>query len=120
MPLGNAYPVRGSVPDVVRVQGVWTGGGGAADMTKAAADQNRGIVSVKYHASTGIYTVTFLDVGNQLVAAKADVFRPTTVAPVQGNVVRGSFSQSAKTVDVEFCDLATPSVIDLATTDTVG
>ncbi len=112
MSLGNAFPVRSTIPDTVKVQGVWTGGGAAANCTHADADWNRGIASVVYTA-TGIYTITFLDCGQQIVDYSLQVENATGVDPVVGKLVAGSFSSSAKTVSVEFG----ATLADLLTTD---
>lgn len=114
----NAFPKRTTVPGLTQVQGVWTGGGAAANCSKAAADHNEGIASIAYNAATGLYLVTFTDVGQQLVYASCEVAGLTTVAPVKASVIRGSYSRSAKTCQVEFYDHA-GALIDLLTTDKV-
>jgi hypothetical protein len=98
---------------------VWTGGGAAADCTNASGDLSKGIASLKYHAATGIYTLTFTDVGQQIVGDNIKVCGLTTVRPVLAKIIRGSFSRSAKTVDVEFYTCDTGALIDLLTTDKV-
>jgi hypothetical protein len=118
MPLGNNYPVKCSIPDTVEVAGVWTGAG-AANMTKTSGDWSKGIASVNYAAATGKFTITFTDVGYQIIGAEVTVMRPDGTAPLVGNIVRGSFSQSAKTVPVQFWDMATPSLANPAATDRV-
>ncbi len=113
MTIGNAFPVRSTIPDLIEVAGVWTGGGAAADCTHAAADWNRGIASVAYNAATGKYLVTFVDCGQQIVKYSIQVEGDTGVDPVVGMVVAGSYSQSAKTVALEFG----ATLIDLLTTN---
>ncbi len=112
MSIGNAFPVRSTVPDTVKVQGTWTGGGAAASCTHDPLDWNRGIASVVYTA-TGKYTVTFVDCGQQIVDYSIQVEGGTGVDPVVGQVIAGSFDSAAKTVDLEFG----ATLIDLLTTD---
>ena len=120
MSTGNSFPVRSTVPDTVRVQGVWTGGGAAANCTKAAADWNRGIASVNYNAATGKYKITFVDVGQQIVYAHVECFSTTGVLTKDVAVIRGSFSVSAKTYEIEIrtkaTDVAAAALVDLITT----
>ncbi len=113
MSIGNAFPVRSTVPDTTKVQGTWTGGGAAADCTHDAADWNRGIESVKYNSATGKYKVKFMDCGQQLVDYSIQVEGATGVDPVVGMVVAGSLDTVAKTVDLEFG----ATLIDLLTTN---
>lgn len=116
MSLGNAFPIRSTIPDTVKVQGVWTGGGAGQDCTHVAADWNRGVASVVYNSATGKYLMTFMDVGQQIVGHNIRVCGLTGVDPVVVNLLIGTFSTSAKTVEVEFSDLA-GTLIDLLTTD---
>lgn len=120
MALGNAFPVRSSIPDTIRVLGVWTGGGAAANMTKATADWNRGIASVAYNAATGKYLITFTDVGQQIVAYNISCTSTTGVIPKNVALLRNTFSASAKTVEIEIRTPATEAVatalVDLLTT----
>ncbi len=115
MSVGNAFPVRSTVPDVVRVQGTWTGGGAAADCTHTATDWNRGIASFVYNGATGKYKITFQDCGQQIVDYSLKVEGATGVDPVHGQVIAGTFSASAKTVEVEFG----ATLIDLLTTNKI-
>ncbi len=112
MPTGNAFPVRSMVPNTVIAQGRWSGGGAAADCTLASVNWSEGILSIVY-VSTGIYTVTFTEVGHQLIDYSLNVENLTGVNPVVGKVVAGSFSRTDKTVSIEFGD----TLIDLLTTD---
>ncbi len=117
MSLGNAFPVRSTVPDIVRVQGLWTGGGAAANMAVTSGDWNKGIASVAYNSATGKYLVTFIDCGDQIVWADAKVFRPTTGDdPLPANILLATFSASAKTIQVEFGATLT----DIDTDEKVG
>lgn len=112
--------VRATIPSVVEVGGVWTGGGAAADCTKASGDWNVGIASVKYNAATGKYRITFTETtpGHQVVGFSCDIARVTTVTnALVAKMVAGSYSKTAGTLDFEVCDVATPSGVDLATTD---
>lgn len=115
MSIGNAFPVRSTVPDTVRVQGTWTGGGAAADCTVTAGDWNRGIESFKYNSATGKYKITFRDCGQQIIDYSLKVEGDTGVDPVHASVIAGTFSSSAKTVEVEFG----ATLIDLLTTNKI-
>lgn len=119
MPKGNAFPVRSSVPGLFTVEGVWTGGGAAADCAVTAGDWNRGIISFVYTA-TGKYTVTFRDFGQQIVSYSLSTTGATGVDPVVGQVVEGSYSATAGTVALEFgatlADLLTTNKVHLSFT----
>ncbi len=116
MSLGNAYPSRTSVPGLQKVQGVWTGGGAAADATHSAGDWSKGIASVVYTA-TGKYTIAFTDVGQQIVGHKITFGQATGVNPLSYIVVNGSFSTTTKSVDVEFSASDSGTLTDLLVTD---
>ncbi len=111
--IGDAFPIRSTVPGLIEVRGTWTGGGAAADCTHVATDWSRGIASVAYNAATGCYLVTFTECGQQLVDASVHVENLTGVDPVVGKIVAATFSASAKTVAVEFG----ATLADLLTTD---
>jgi len=117
MPLGNLSPCRSTVPDTQTVRGVWTGGGAAANCTKAATDVSKGIASVNYNAATGKYLITFTDVGSAILDGEVNIMRPAGTAPLQANVVFGSLDRSAKTLQFEVWDTATPSLTAVALTD---
>ena len=117
MSLGNAFPVRSSVPDTIRVQGVWTGGGAAADCTHAAADFSRGISSIAYTAATGCYTITFTDVGQQIVGWKITTGQQTGVNPLAFCLRNGTFSATTKSVIFEVSASDSGTLTDLLTTD---
>lgn len=119
MSLGNASVVRSTVPDQTEVRGVWTGGGAAANCTKASADASKGIASINYNAATGKYRITFTDVGQQVLDATVNVTRAAGAAPISCNVVRGSFSAANKTLDFEAWAVSAGAhaLIDLLTTD---
>lgn len=113
--LGNAFPVRSKVPDVVRVQGTWTGGGSAADCTVTDGDWNRGIASFVYNSATGKYKITFQEWGQQIMDYSLKVEGTTGVDPVHGQVVAGTFDNTLGTVEVEFG----ATLIDLLTTNKI-
>lgn len=119
MATGQAYPSRKSVPSITEVIGRWKGGGAAANCTRAAGEWSAGISSVNYNGATGKYRITFTDVpGQQLVSFCLEVGRATGVTnALKVKVVEGSYSIANKTIDIEICDLATPTGVDLATTD---
>ena len=117
MSLGNAFPVRSSVPDIVKVQGVWTGGGAAADCSHVATDWNRGIVSIVYTAATGIYTITFRDVGKAIVGWNISTGQQTGVNPLAFIIQNGSFSTATKSVIIEVSASDSGTLTDLLTTD---
>ena len=101
--LGQAYPIRASVPDLYEVFGKWTGGGAAEDMTLEDGDWSKGIASVEYNGATGKYLVTFTAVGEQLVHADAKVHRPTSGDdPIVSNILIDTLDRDAMTVEVEF------------------
>ncbi len=112
MSMGNAFPVRSTIPDVVNCQGVWTGGGAGTSCSHVATDWNRGITAITY-VSTGIYDIFFQDVGQQIVGHHIGFGQATTVDPLTYHIVNGSFSTATKSVRVEFG----ATLIDLLTTD---
>lgn len=120
MSTGASYPVRHTIPDVVTVGGVWTGGGAAANMTKATGDWNQGIASVAYNAATGNYRITFVDVGQQIIFAAVTCVSTTGVICKDVEVLRSTFSTSAKTLDIEVwtraTDVAAAALVDLLST----
>lgn len=103
MTLGNAHVVKSTLPGLIRVQGLWTGGGSAEDMTITSGDWSRGIASVAYNGATGKYIVTFTDCGQQIVWADARVLRPASGDdPLPANIDWDSYDATAKTILVEF------------------
>ena len=116
---GAQYPYMGTAGQPKRTCERWQGGGAATSCTSVAKASGRNIASVAY-VSTGRYTVTFRNVGAQwlgisgMVAAAAGAANSFLVREVVG-----SYSATAKTVDITICDLATPSLHDLATTEFV-
>lgn len=117
MSLGNAFPVRSNVPDLIEVRGVWTGGGSAANCTHTSTDWSVGIASINYDGATGKYTITFVDVGAQLLEAKVDIHRVAGEAPLVANVPLGSFSTTTKQLDFEVWDVdGTSALTDIPAT----
>lgn len=117
MSLGNASPVRSTCPDTVKVQGVWTGGGAGTDCTHDAADHSHGIASVAYTSAAGCYTITFTDVGQQIVGHHISFGQQTGVNPLSYAIRNGSFSRTTKSVIVEFSASDSGTLTDLLTTD---
>lgn len=117
MSLGNSYPDRCSIPNTDIMRGVWTGGGVGANCTKAATDWSRGIKSVVWTA-TGKYTITFVDSGQQIVGGEPGICSAAGAAKKFINVLRSTYSASAKTVQVEI-QIAAGTLTDLAVTDQV-
>jgi hypothetical protein len=115
---GSCSPIVSSL-NKFEVGGVWTGGGAAASCTQVSTDWNRGISSVAYNAATGKYLVTFLDCGQQILpGSEVKVCRAAAAAPLLVNIVRGTYSATAKTVEIEVWDVdATAALTDLALTD---
>ena len=106
MALGNAYPKRVLEPNLRTVSGVFTGAA-AANMVKVTG---KGITSLAYNAATGKFLLNFTDVGVEIRGWRIHVGANTGVAPPVGSLVLGSFSASAKTCQVEFWDMAAPSL----------
>ncbi len=117
MSIGNATVVRSTLPGVHRVQGVWTGGGAGANCTLATGDWSRGIASVNYTSATGCYTITFTDVGQQIIGWNIKSGQETGVNPLCFIVRNGTFSASTKTVIIEVSASDSGTLTDLLTTD---
>ena len=118
MGVPNLYPSRGTtVPGTFKAQGVWTGGGAATSAAKVATDWSRGIASVAYTAATGVYTITFTDVGQQIIGWKITTGQQTGVNPLAFAVRNGSFSATTKSVIVEVSASDSGTLTDLLTTD---
>ena len=118
MSLGNSYPTRSTIPNTDIVRGVWTGGGAAANCTKAPADWSRGIKSITYNAATGKYLVTFVDAGQQYVGGGIDVCGVSGGAKKYAHILRSTYSPSAKTVQVEI-QTGAGVLADLLTTEQI-
>jgi hypothetical protein len=114
----QGYPGdKTTIPGTFKVQGVWTGGGAATNCTKAAADWSKGIASVNYTAATGCYTITFTDVGQQIVGWKITTGQQTGVNPLNFILRNGSFSATTKSVIIEVSADDSGTLTDLLTTD---
>lgn len=116
--IGQCYPDYSTVP-FTEVIGVWKGGGAAANCSVNSGDWNRGIQSVNYNGATGKYRITFIAVpGQAVVGFVGSVARVTGVTNALAvKMVVGTYSTSARTLDIEICDGSTPVGVDLATTD---
>lgn len=99
-----------------------TGGGAAANMTIASGS---GIASVAYNAATGKYLVTLNQIpttttGATLIGAHGTILGATGDNPdaASVNIVKGSYSSAAGTIQVEIFNAVTGTVAlaDLATT----
>ncbi len=115
--IGNAFPVRSSVPNTFEVIGVWTGGGAAADCSHVATEWNRGIASIVYTSATGCYTITFNDCGAALIGLLITFGQQTGVNPLAYTIRNGTFSSATKSVIVEFSASDSGTLTDLLTTD---
>jgi hypothetical protein len=116
--MANTFTVRSSLPDVARIQGVWTGAG-VGNCTKAAADRSRGIRSITY-VTTGTYVVTFVDSFQQILGHSCCVMRPAASQPAIVNVVRNSYDRANKTVTIEVVEASSGITINLGLTDKLG
>lgn len=118
---GSESPVRSNL-DTFYVEGVWKGAGDANMTQDSATYWGRGIASVNYNAAAGKFIITLQEqVGGQqlLPGSHVTVHRAAGAAPLVCNIVADSWSASARTINVEFWDVATPSLTSPATTDRV-
>lgn len=115
MSLGQAHLDKSTLPGLIHVQGVWTGGGAASAMTHTSTDWSRGIVSIAYNSATGKYLITFTDVGQQIVGDSCKVWTASGDKPWTAVVIRSSLSTTAKTVEVEIWDQDGDALSDLGT-----
>jgi len=116
---GARYPYTGTAGAPVRTCERWQGGGASTALAAVAKLSGRNITGVAF-VSTGRYTVTFRNVGAQFLGIGGTV--ASAAGATNTFVVRevvGSYSATAKTVDITICDLATPTLHDLATTEFV-
>jgi hypothetical protein len=112
------FPVKSRTSGVVLVAGRWTGGGAAANCTKAAG---RGIASVNYNSATGKYLVTFEDTFGQLVAFTATCGNASgTTTHNTASYDIANWSASAGTMPICISDVASPTLQDLATTEEIS
>ncbi len=117
MSIGNASPERSVIPDTVHVRGVWTGGGAATDCSHVATDWSRGIASIAYTSATGCYTITFTDVGQQVIGFHIGSGQQTGVNPLAFAYRNGTFSAVTKTLIFEVSASDSGTLTDLLTTD---
>ena len=113
MSLPNASPMRLAEPNTQHCIAKFNGGGAAANWSKLDGD---GISSVTYNAATGKFKINFTDVGVSILSAAGVGHRATGSAPLHVGFVPGTLSIANKTVDIEVWDMATPSLVDPATT----
>ena len=114
MSLGTAHPLRLAEPNTQECAAVFTGAG-AADCVKVDGD---GIASIAYSAATGEFLLTFTDVGVSILWMDVQCHTADGSAPTFGKTV-GTVSLSAKTIPLEFWDLAVPAKKDPASGDRV-
>jgi hypothetical protein len=115
---GGTYPVGATHNRPIRTRERWLGGGAAADCTKISKASGKNIASIAYAAATGKYTITFRNVGAQWLGLHASVAAAAGAATafVAFEIV-GSYSATAKTVQIQVSDVATPTAHDLAATE---
>jgi hypothetical protein len=106
---GNTYN------EGVKVAGRFTGGGAATNCTRVA-NTGGGITSVTYNAGTGLYRITFANVGFALQAVTISPLSDTR----QLNITQRAINLTTKTVDFSVSDVATPTNVDLSTTEEVS
>lgn len=106
-------PMRGLSPNMVWVVARFTGGGGAADMTKV---YGRGVDSVKYNSATGAYKITFTNVGEYFLGGQMTALSAGSTS-AQKVVNPVAYSSTDKTLTIFITDVATPTAKDLATTE---
>lgn len=87
-------------------RGFYTGAG-AAVPTKV-----RGKGQTLTRQGVGLYTLTFTDVGGQLVDVEGTTHTAATVSPQVWKMVPGTFSQSGKSVQIECWNVVTPALAD--------
>lgn len=111
---GNSDLLRAYGKDVEVHVGTVTGNA-AADGVVATGTSS--LASLDWTA-TGKYTLTLKERGNSILGVHLSVQGATGAAAAK--MARAvTINQAAKTITVEVVDLATPSLADLATTDTL-
>jgi hypothetical protein len=112
---GNSDPVKAYGKDVELLVGTVTGNG-AADGVVATGSPS--ISSLAHAGVTGKYTLTLKERGATMLGVHLSVQGATSAA--EAKVARAvSINQAAKTVTVEVCDLVSPALADLDSTDTL-
>jgi hypothetical protein len=107
-------PLRTSGRRLVEYKTLWTTNG-SGNMTKVFGP---GVTSFNYNSSTGKFKVTFnSQVTGTLVDATIVAHGATGQSPYIGSVVLSTWSATNKTVEVEFWDLATPSLASPSATN---
>ena len=97
----------------LRVVTRWTSGNGAANASKVTGC-TKGCASLAYNAATGKFLLTLTDWPGDLLDVKAINHRAASSAPLIGSPVWASIDKAAKTIPIEFWDLATPSLTNPA------
>lgn len=109
----NLWPAKGNTHNAsVKVEGRFAGGGAAANCTKVA-NTGGGITSVTYNAGTGLYRITFDNVGFALQSYTFTLLSTTR----QLNCTVRAIDLTNRRIDVSISDVATPTNVDLATTE---
>jgi hypothetical protein len=115
---GAAAPIKGLLAGEIEVAGRYTSSAVDTDLTKTAG--GRGIVSIAQSGSSGsgVYVITFADVGQVLVSWSFGVLNTTATAAAQKTVNVTAYDATAKTMTILVVNCAaTPAVEDLAASD---
>lgn len=107
MPLGDLTFVRSPELELVPVVSRWTGNGAASAVLSAG----KGVTSLAWTA-TGKYTLTLQEVGSTFIGATFG-YQGVTGASTTKVAKAVEYNSSAKTLTVEVCDVATPTLADL-------
>lgn len=111
---GKLIPQTTGVTDFV--QGVWVGGGSAADCTR---ESGSGIDSVAYNAATGAYNITLTGRYQALRGWSFGLMNAATAA-AQNVATLTSYTASTGVLAIWVTDVATPTGQDLATTEKIS
>jgi len=96
----NAHPFKKAAQQREWCSRGWYAGAGASVPTKV-----RGIGQALTRTGVGLYTMTFTDVGGQLVGLRGTTHTVATVIPQVWKLVPGSYSAANKSVNIECWDL---------------
>jgi hypothetical protein len=96
--------------EAVVVCGRFAGGGAAANCTRVA-NTGGAITSVTYNAGTGLYLITFANSGYALQSVQLSTLSDTRQLCVTMRAI------TSTTVAISVSDVATPTNVDLATTE---
>jgi hypothetical protein len=111
---GNSNPIKAYGKDVELHVGTVTGNAGGNGVVATG----KASISSCAITATGKYTLTLKERGNSLLGVHLCVGGATGAADAK--LARPvSINQTAKTITFEVVDLATPSLINLAATDTL-